>query len=192
MTTLRKRCEWCGDDPLYVAYHDREWGKPVRRDRKLLEMLILEGAQAGLSWITVLRKRERYRVQFKNFDPEVIAGFGAADVQRMMADPGVIRNQAKLESAISNARIFMEIRQEYGSFSKYLWGFVDGKPLINRFSRQGQLPAKTELAETLSKELKGRGMRFVGPTICYAYMQSVGLVNDHLLDCFRYPELGGS
>lgn len=192
MTTPRKRCEWCGDDPLYVAYHDREWGKPVRRDRKLFEMLILEGAQAGLSWITVLKKRERYRVQFKKFDPEVVAEFDAADVRRMMADPGVIRNRAKLESAIANARIFMEIRQEYGSFSKYLWGFVDGKPLINRYRRQGQLPAKTKLAETLSKELKGRGMRFVGPTICYAYMQSVGLVNDHLLDCFRYTELGGS
>ncbi|MDH3627727.1 MAG: DNA-3-methyladenine glycosylase I [Acidobacteriota bacterium] len=187
----RKRCWWCGDDPLYVSYHDKEWGKPIRRDRKLFEMLILEGAQAGLSWITVLRKRDRYREQFRQFDPAVVAAFGKADVQRMMADPGVIRNRAKLESAIDNARVFLKIRDEFGTFSKYLWGFVDGQPIIHRRRRPKDVPAKTPLAESLSKDLKTRGMRFVGPTILYAYMQSVGMVNDHLVDCFRYPELGG-
>lgn len=188
-TNGKERCWWCGDDPVYVAYHDREWGKPVRRDRKLFEMLILEGAQAGLSWITILKKRDGYRRHFAGFDPEKVARFGARDVERMLADPGVVRNRAKLESAIGNARAFLEIRDRHRTFSRWLWEFVDGEPIVNRFRRPEQVPAKTELAETIAKELKREGMRFVGPTIVYAYMQSVGLVNDHLVGCFRHAEL---
>lgn len=186
------RCPWCGDDPLYVRYHDTEWGVPVRNDRRLFEMLILEGAQAGLSWITVLRKRENYRRALSGFDPEVVARFRKRKVDSLMRDAGLIRNRAKLESTVGNARAFLEVRGAYGSFADYLWAFVDGEPVINRFRSIGQVPASTPLSDALSKDLKKRGFKFVGSTICYAYLQAVGLVNDHITRCFRYRELGAA
>lgn len=185
------RCSWAGSDPLYVDYHDREWGVPLHDERRLFEMLTLEGAQAGLSWITILRKRENYRKAFGGFDPAAVARLNRRSVERLLRDPGIVRNRAKVESTIGNARAFLEIQAEHGSFARYLWGFVDGRPLVNRWRRMADVPASTPLSETMSKELKRRGMRFVGPTICYAYMQSVGLVNDHVTDCFRHAELSG-
>jgi DNA-3-methyladenine glycosylase I len=180
------RCPWAGTDPLYVAYHDEEWGVPSRDDHHLFEMLILEGAQAGLSWITVLRKREGYRKAFAAFDPAKVARFGPADVERLLADPGIVRNRLKVESAIGNAKAFLALRKEAGSFSDWLWAFVDGRPVANAFREMREVPAKTLLAERISKELLARGFRFVGPTIVYAYLQAVGLVNDHLVTCPRY------
>ncbi len=179
------RCPWAGTDPLYVAYHDEEWGVPSRDDRHLFEMLILEGAQAGLSWITVLRKREGYRRAFGGFDPEAVARFGPRDVERLLADPGIVRNRLKVESAIGNAKAFLAVQKEAGSFSAWLWAFVDGRPLRSAFREMREVPAKTPLAGRISKELLGRGFRFVGPTIVYAYMQAVGLVDDHLVTCPR-------
>jgi len=178
-----KRCWWAGEDPLYVAYHDHEWGVPCRDDGKLFEMLLLESAQAGLAWITILRKRENYRKAFSRFDAAKIARYGKRQKERLLADPGIVRNRLKIDSAIRNARVFLDIQQECGGFGTFLWGFVDGKPIDNAFRRPAQVPAKTPLSDALSKELKRRGMNFVGSTICYAYMQSVGLVNDHLVDC---------
>lgn len=180
------RCPWAGSDPLYVAYHDREWGVPSRDDRHLFEMLVLEGAQAGLAWITVLRKRESYRKAFAGFDPEKVARFGPRDVERLLADPGIVRNRLKVASAIGNAKAFLELREEAGSLSRWLWAFVDGRPLQNAFREMREVPARTPLAERISKELLRRGFRFVGPTIVYAYMQAVGLVNDHLVGCPRH------
>ncbi len=180
------RCPWAGSDPLYVAYHDREWGVPSRDDRHLFEMLVLEGAQAGLAWITVLRKRESYRKAFSGFDPEKVARFGPRDVERLLADPGIVRNRLKVASAIGNAKAFLELREEAGSLSRWLWAFVDGRPLQNAFREMREVPARTPLAEQISKELLRRGFRFVGPTIVYAYMQAVGLVNDHLVGCPRH------
>ncbi len=180
------RCPWAGSDPLYVAYHDREWGVPSRDDRHLFEMLVLEGAQAGLAWITVLRKRESYRKAFAGFDPEKVARFGPRDVERLLADPGIVRNRLKVASAIGNAKAFLELREEAGSLSRWLWAFVDGRPLQNAFREMREVPARTPLAEQISKELLRRGFRFVGPTIVYAYMQAVGLVNDHLVGCPRH------
>jgi DNA-3-methyladenine glycosylase I len=177
------RCPWAGTDPLYVAYHDEEWGVPSRDDRHLFEMLVLEGAQAGLSWITVLRKRESYRAAFAGFDPERVARFGPRDVERLLADPGIVRNRLKVESAIGNARAFLELREEAGSFAEWLWSRVGGRPVENAFREMGEVPAKTPLAEGISKELRGLGFRFVGPTIVYAYLQAVGVVNDHLVGC---------
>jgi DNA-3-methyladenine glycosylase I len=187
----KPRCRWAGSEPLYVAYHDLDWGVPVRRDRKLFEMLTLEGAQAGLSWITILKKRDHYRKVFEGFDPAKVARFDARRVARLLQDPGIVRNRGKLESAVGNARVFLRIREEFGTFGKFCWEFVGGRPKINRWRSQKSVPAATPESESLSKELRRRGMRFVGPTICYAFMQSVGMVNDHTVDCFRHAELGG-
>ncbi len=188
---MNHRCPWCGSDPLYVAYHDEEWGVPSHDDRHLFEMLILEGAQAGLSWSTILNKRRRYRELYLGFDAARIAGFGEEDKARLLADPGIVRNRLKVESSVANARAFLEVAAEFGSFDAYLWRFVEGRPLQHRFSTLREVPAQTEESRALSKDLLARGFRFVGPTICYAYMQAVGLVNDHLLSCFRHPDLAG-
>lgn len=183
------RCEWSLTDPLYISYHDHEWGVPVHDDRLLFEFLILEGAQAGLSWLTILKKRGNYRKAFDAFDFEKIARYTGADLKRLLADSGIVRNRLKIESAIKNARGVLKIREEYGSFDSYLWRFVDGIPKQNSWKSMTELPARTEISELMSKDLKKRGFNFVGPTICYAFMQAVGLVNDHTLDCFRYQEI---
>ncbi len=184
-----KRCGWCGQDPLYVNYHDLEWGVPVYDDRKLFEFLILEGAQAGLSWLTILRKREGYRRAFANFDPEIVAGYGKKEVQKLLNNAQIVRNRLKIASAITNAQCFLDVQKEFGSFSSYQWAFVKGKPIHNRRKNMGDLPAKTEISDLWSKDLKKRGFKFVGSTIVYAHMQAVGMVNDHLTSCFRYKEL---
>ena len=183
------RCGWCGNDPLYVAYHDEEWGVPVNDDRTLFEFLTLEGAQAGLRWSTILKKRENYRRAFDGFDAENVARYDGIKISALLTDPGIVRNQLKIGSAVTNAQAFLNLRDEWGSFSDYLWSFVDGRPIQNAWRSLAEIPAKTSLAEVLSKDLKKRGFRFVGPTIVYAYMQAVGMVNDHLVDCFRYPEI---
>ena len=185
----RVRCPWPGMDPLYVRYHDEEWGVPVHDDRKLFEFLTLEGAQAGLSWITILRKRAAYALAFENFDAGRVASYGDAEVERLLGDPGIVRNRAKIRSAIGNARAFLRVREEFGSFDAYMWRFVDGEPVVNAWTDLSQLPASTPLSETMSKDLKKRGFSFIGPTVCYAHMQAVGMVNDHLVTCFRYEEL---
>lgn len=182
------RCPWCGDDPQYVAYHDEEWGVPVHDDRRLFEMLILEGAQAGLSWRTVLRKRDNYRRAMDDFDPAVVAGYGDERINALMDDAGIIRHRGKLDSTVTNARAFLRIQDSHGSFDAYLWDFVDGQPIQNHFRSIKQVPASTPLSDRLSADLKKRGFKFVGTTICYAYMQAVGLVNDHLVSCFRHPD----
>jgi DNA-3-methyladenine glycosylase I len=185
----RIRCQWVnGGSDLYFVYHDEEWGVPVRDDRRHFEFLILEGAQAGLSWSTVLNKRQAYRRAFADFDYERVARFTSRGVERLLKDAGIIRNRAKIESAIGNARSFIKIRDEFGSFDQYVWRFVDGRPRQNRFRRHGQVPATSRESDTLSKDLKDRGMRFVGSTIMYAHMQAVGMVNDHLVTCFRHAE----
>jgi len=184
------RCGWVGTDPLYVAYHDQEWGVPVHDDRKLFEMLVLEGAQAGLSWITILRRREGYRRAFDGFDPARVAAYGEDKVEALLQDTGIIRNRAKVRSAINNAQRFLEVQRELGSFDAYVWGFVDGQPIKNAFAALGDVPAKTAVSDALSKDLVMRGFSFVGSTIMYAHMQATGMVNDHTLDCFRYAELG--
>lgn len=186
---MKKRCPWPGEDPLMIAYHDEEWGAPVHDDEKLFEFLILEGAQAGLSWQTVLKKRARYREVFSGFDPVKVARYGEKDRQRLLADAGIIRNRLKIDAAITNAARFLEVREAFGSFDDYLWRFVEGQPIRNRFREIVEIPAKTPEAEALSRDLKKRGFRFVGPTICYAFMQAVGLVNDHLVECFRHGEV---
>jgi DNA-3-methyladenine glycosylase I len=183
------RCIWCGSDPLYMDYHDQEWGVPLHDDRKLFEFLILEGAQAGLSWITILRKREAYRRAFADFDPETVARFDEAKQAELLCDAGIIRNRLKIASAISNARAFLELQAEFSSFDRYLWGFVDGTPLQNNRASLSDIPASTPLSDTISKDLKRRGFRFVGTTIMYAFMQATGMVNDHTTDCFRWREL---
>ncbi|MEM1211344.1 MAG: DNA-3-methyladenine glycosylase I [Planctomycetota bacterium] len=180
------RCAWCTDDPLYIAYHDEEWGVPVRDDRRLFEMLILEGAQAGLSWLTVLKKRAHYRKVFDGFDPAKVAKYTDAKKAKLLADPGIIRNRLKVDSAVRNAKAFLAVQREFGSFADYIWGWVDGKPIQNAFASMAEVPDRTELSDRISKDLKKRGFNFVGSTIVYAYMQSVGLVNDHTTDCFRY------
>lgn len=184
-----KRCPWPGDDPLYQAYHDKEWGVPVRGDRKLFEFLILEGAQAGLSWITVLRKREAYRKAFDNFDWNKIAAYDEARIEALLQNPGIVRNRLKVRGTVANAQAFIKVRQEFGTFSKYLWSFVDGKPVQNRRKTMQEVPAVTEVAVQISKDLKKRGFTFVGPTIIYAHMQATGMVNDHLVTCFRHKEV---
>jgi DNA-3-methyladenine glycosylase I len=183
------RCAWVGDDPLYVVYHDEEWGVPVHDDRLLFEFLALEGAQAGLSWLTILRKREGYRRAFAEFYPSAVAAFGPADIDRLLSDPGIVRNRLKIESAVANARAFLQVQEEFGSFDAYVWGFVGGETLHNEWRTTAEIPAKTPEAERMSADLKKRGFRFVGPTICYAHMQATGMVNDHTVDCFRYREL---
>jgi DNA-3-methyladenine glycosylase I len=188
-----ERCAWVPEgDELYVAYHDEEWGVPERDDRALYELLTLEGAQAGLSWSTILRKREGYRRAFEGFDPAVVASFDEARVEALLQDPGIVRNRLKVTSAVENARRVLEAQDELGSFSELLWGFVDGEPLVGRWKTVGELPAETPVSKAMSKELKRRGFRFVGPTVCYAFMQAAGLVNDHTMSCFRYRTLGGS
>jgi len=182
---LYARCTWAGSDPLYVAYHDREWGRPVRDDRVLFEFLTLEGAQAGLSWITILRKREAYRKTFAGFDPRKVARFTPAQVNKLLKNAGLVRNRLKIESTISNAKAFLAVQKEFGSFSKYLWGFVDNKPVVGRPRSTKHVPATTALSDQISKDLKKRGFRFVGSTIVYAYLQAVGVVDDHTADCFR-------
>lgn len=183
---MLEACPWCGQDPLYRRYHDTEWGVPVHEDAALFEFLILEGAQAGLSWITVLRKREHYRRAFNHFDAERVAAFDAARIEALLQDPGLIRNRLKMESAVSNARAFLDVQAQFGSFDRYIWGFVDGRPIVNRFASTVEVPAVTPLAETISRDLKRRGFRFVGPTIVYAHMQATGMVNDHLVTCPRH------
>jgi len=187
--TNTNRCSWCGADPLYVAYHDEEWGVPVYDDRTLFEFLILEGAQAGLSWSTILNKREGYRRAFDGFDVEKVARYDGTKISALLTDPGIVRNQLKVGSAVTNAQAFLKIQNEWGNFSEYIWSFVDGRPIQNSWRSLSEIPAKTPIAEALSKDLKKRGLRFVGPTIVYAHMQATGMVNDHLVDCFRYPEI---
>ncbi len=184
-----KRCAWVGDDPLSIAYHDREWGVPLHDDRGLFEFLILEGAQAGLSWLTILRKREGYRAAFADFVPERVAAFDEGDVQRLLSDARIVRNRRKIEAAIGNARAFLAVQEEFGSFDSYVWAFVGGDPFQNGWQSLADIPSLTPEAERLSADLKRRGFRFVGPTICYAHMQATGMVNDHTVDCFRWAEL---
>ena len=186
---MKTRCGWCGDDPLYVAYHDNEWGVPVHDDRLLFEFLILEGAQAGLSWLTILKKRQNYRKAFHAFDCERIAKYTEADVARLLSNPGIVRNRLKIESAVKNARGALGIQEEFGSLDSYLWRYVGGAPRQNAWKNMAELPVRTELSDMMSKDLKNRGCNFVGSTICYAFMQAVGMVNDHTTDCFRYREI---
>lgn len=183
------RCEWCGDDPLYVSYHDEDWGVPVHDDRKLFEMLILEGAQAGLSWLTILKKRRKYLEAFDNFAVRKIALYDDADLQRLLTNPGIVRNRLKIESTIKNARGVLKIVEEFGSLDAFLWRYVDGIPRQNAWKKLAELPAGTKTSEQMSKDLKRRGFNFVGPTICYALMQSVGMVNDHIVSCFRHEQV---
>ncbi len=183
-----ERCPWCGDDPLYVAYHDEEWGVPERDGRALFEKLVLDGFQAGLSWITILRKRDGFRAAFDGFDPEKVARYGEAEVARILADPGVVRHRGKIEAAVGNARAWLEIEEREG-FSNYLWDRVDGQPLQNRFAALSEVPAETPLSRDVSKALKAEGFKFCGPTIVYAFMQAVGMVNDHLVGCPRHGEV---
>jgi DNA-3-methyladenine glycosylase I len=183
------RCEWSGTDPLYIEYHDTEWGVPVYDDRLLFEFLILEGAQAGLSWITILRKRPAYRSAFDDFDPAKVARYDARKIERLLTNPGIVRNRLKIESAVQNARAFLEVQEEFGSFSDYQWSFVDGKPIQNRYRTRSDVPATSPESDALSKDLKRRNFKFVGSTIIYAHMQAVGMVNDHVVGCFRRREL---
>jgi len=185
------RCEWCGSDPLYIAYHDKEWGVPLHDDRLLFELLILEGAQAGLSWLTILKKRENYKKAFHSFDPEMIADYTQRDIDRLMENLGIVRNRLKIESVIKNARGVLKIKEEFGSFDTYLWNYVENTPIQNKWKSVADIPVQTEISERMSKDLKKRGFNFVGPTICYAFMQAIGMVNDHTTDCFRYEELKG-
>jgi DNA-3-methyladenine glycosylase I len=184
------RCPWCGKEPFYVQYHDTEWGVPLHDERALFEFLILEGAQAGLSWSTILKKREGYRRAFDHFDAERIARYGEADVARLLGDPGIVRNRLKIASAIANAQATLRVRETFGGLDAYFWGFVDGRPIRNRWTEMNQIPARTELSDAISGDLKQRGFKFVGSTIVYAHMQATGMVNDHLLGCFRYHEVG--
>ena len=187
-----KRCGWASlDDPLYREYHDKEWGVPVHHDRTMFEFLVLEGAQAGLSWGTILRKRENFRRAFDGFDPTRVARYGRKEVRRLLNDAGIVRNRLKVQSAIQNAGAFLAVQQEFGSFDSYIWRFVGDKTKVNRWKNMKEIPAKTPESETMSRDLLSRGFRFVGPTICYAHMQATGMVNDHILDCFRYNELLG-
>lgn len=188
----RARCDWCVSDPLYVDYHDREWGVPLHDDRALFEFLVLEGAQAGLSWITILRKRAAYRAAYDGFDPERVARYDARKVRALLANAGIVRNRQKIEASIGNARAFLAVQEEFGSFGGYAWRFVGGRPLQNRFRTLAELPAETAESRAFSRDLKGRGFRFVGPTIVYAHMQATGMVNDHLVGCFRHAELAAA
>ena len=184
------RCAWVNSDPLYLAYHDTEWGVPVFDDRKLFEFLVLEGAQAGLSWLTVLKKRENYRAAFEGFDPVKVAGFDEKKIQSLLNDPGIIRNKLKVRSAVTNAKAFLEIQKEFGSFAEYSWQFTGGRPMKNSFKSIKEVPAKTPESDAFSKDLKKRGFKFIGSTIIYSHMQAIGMVNDHTVDCFRYMEVG--
>jgi len=185
----KNRCGWSGNDPLMQQYHDEEWGAPKHSDRRLFEDLVLDGAQAGLSWLTILRKRENYRAAFDNFDPQQVAAYDDAKVAELLGNAGIVRNRQKIHSAIKNAGACLQVQAEFGSLDAYFWGFVGGRPIQNAWQEMGKLPAKTPLSETISKDLKKRGFNFVGPTIIYAFMQAVGMVNDHLVHCFRYTEI---
>ncbi len=185
------RCSWPGNDPLYIEYHDREWGVPLHDDRRHFEAIVLDGFQAGLSWLTILRKRENFRRAFAHFDPEEVARFDEARKARLMQDRGIVRNRMKIEAAVENARAFLKIQEKFGSFDAYIWQFVGGKPRVNRWRTWEEIPASTPESEAMSRALREWGFRFVGPTICYAYMQAAGMVNDHVVDCFRYKELLG-
>lgn len=187
-----KRCHWVSEDPLYIEYHDKEWGVPVYDDQKIFEFLILESAQAGLSWITILRKRENYRKAFAGFDPKRVARFTEAKVKKLMQDAGIVRNELKIRAAVNNAQRFLDVQKEFGSFSKYIWGFVNHEPIQNRIKKPGDIRATTEISEALAKDLKKRGFRFLGPTVIYAHMQATGMVNDHLMTCHRYALLSRS
>jgi DNA-3-methyladenine glycosylase I len=192
MDTALPRCSWAGSDPLMLRYHDEEWGVPQHDDRILFEFLILEGAQAGLSWSTILRKREAYRAALDGFDPALVAAYGEAKVAALLADPGIVRNRLKIAAAITNARAFLAVQNEFGSFNTYLWSLAGAKVRQNVWSALGETPARTDESDALSKDLRRRGFTFVGTTICYAFMQAVGIVNDHLTTCYRYAQLGGS
>jgi len=192
VTDSLPRCPWGTGDPLNLAYHDTEWGVPIHDDHRLFELLNLEGAQAGLAWITILRKRDGYRRAFEGWDPARIAAYGADDEARLLADPGIVRNRAKVRAVIGNARAYLAMADAPGDFDRYLWSFVDGAPLVNRWEGMGDVPAETDASRSLSLDLKRRGFSFVGPTIVYAFMQSAGLVNDHVVSCFRYAEVGRS
>ncbi len=183
------RCEWCKSDPLYIKYHDEEWGVPVHNDQKHFEFLVLESAQAGLSWLTILKRRENYRKAYANFDVEKVAGFNSEKVEELIANAGIIRNRRKIESSVGNAKLFIEIQKEYGSFDTYFRSFIQGSAIINSFKNLSEIPAHTTESEAIAKDMKKRGFKFLGPTIIYAYMQAAGLVNDHLVDCFRYGEV---
>lgn len=184
-----RRCGWCEGHDFYERYHDEEWGVPLHDDRALFEFLVLEGAQAGLSWATILKKRDAYRCAFEGFEPERVARYGAADVRRLLGDAGIVRNRLKIEAAIDNARAFLAVQAEHGSFDRYIWGFVDGRPVQNHWRSLSQIPAHTALSDRISRELRARGFRFVGSTIVYAHLQATGMVNDHLVDCFRWREV---
>ncbi len=186
---MKTRCEWGNSNPLYVKYHDTSWGVPLHDDRRLFEFLCLEGMQAGLSWLTILKKRENYRQAFDNWNAKKIAQYNARKKRELLANPGIIRNRLKIDAVIENARAFLAIQNEFGSFDAYIWGFVGGEPKVNAWKRLGEIPAQTAEAEAMSRDLKSHGLRFVGPTICYAFMQAVGMVNDHVVSCFRYRQL---
>ncbi len=189
-TTSLTRCNWAGQNPLMMAYHDTEWGVPLHDDRRLFEFLVLEGAQAGLSWQTILNKRENFRQAFDHFDPLKVAAYGPAEVARLMGDAGIIRNRLKIEATILNARLFLETQAEFGTFDRFIWQFTGGKTLVNAIQTQAELPAFTAESDAMSRELRRRGFKFVGSTICYAHMQATGMVNDHLTGCFRYRQVG--
>jgi DNA-3-methyladenine glycosylase I len=188
----RRRCDWAGTDPEMVAYHDTEWGVPVHDDDTHFEFLVLEGAQAGLSWSTILKRRSGYRKAFAGFDPVKVARFTPAKVEKLLTDTGIIRNRAKVNSTVRNAGLFLDVQKEFGSFDAYIWGFVGGRPVVNKWRRMAQLPPTSPESEALSKDLRRRGFSFVGPTVCYAHLQAAGLINDHLVGCFRYEELTGA
>jgi DNA-3-methyladenine glycosylase I len=192
LTRSQPRCAWGTTDPLYLAYHDLEWGVPLHDDRRLFELLNLEGAQAGLAWITILRKRDGYWRAFDGWDPERIASYGVEDEARLLADPGIVRNRAKVRALIGNARAYLSLADTPGAFDRYLWSFVDGGPIVNRWTSLTEIPAETDLSRAMSRDLKKRGFSFIGPTIIYAFLQSAGLVNDHLVSCFRHAELSGA
>lgn len=187
--TTKKRCHWVTDDPLYIAYHDKEWGVPIHDDQRLFEFLVLEGMQAGLSWITILRKRENYRENFDNFSAEKIIHYKSKKIEQLLSDPGIIRNRLKVQSIIINAHAYLQVQEEWGSFAKYIWHFVENKPIQNHWKTSQQIPATSVISDRMAKDLKKRGFKFVGSTICYAFMQAVGMVNDHIVECFRYKEI---
>ncbi|MDT0556409.1 DNA-3-methyladenine glycosylase I [Patiriisocius hiemis] len=186
---IKKRCPWCGEDPLYIAYHDKEWGVPVKDDATLFEFLMLETFQAGLSWITVLKKRENFRKAFDGFDYKKIAKYSQSKIDSLLEDAGIIRNKLKVKATVTNAQAFIKVQEEFGSFSDYIWSFVDGAPIKNNLKTMAEAPANTPLSDAISKDLKKRGFKFVGSTVVYAHMQATGMVNDHLVDCFRYNEV---
>lgn len=186
---MKRRCHWGTGNELYIDYHDREWGVPLHDDQRLFEFLILEGAQAGLSWLTILKKRENYRLALDGFDPQKIADYDSQKVQELLRNPGIVRNRLKLEATVTNARAFLKVQREFGSFDRYIWQFVNGRPIRNKWKSVAEIPARTDASDSMSQDLKRRGFKFVGTTICYAFMQAVGMVNDHTVDCFRYREI---